>query len=193
MVALTANADVKTWRECEAAGMDMVLTKPIRRAALLAEVHRWLAASAKSQSASQVIPERNEAAPGVPTDRPNDQRVQLPVQVPPEAPIDIDTAAYEFGDRHMVRDVVEEWIGSVAEQIAQIRQAEVDGDLPGIQAKSHAIKGGALTVEARPLADTAADLESLCQRSAQEELAPAIGRLVRAFEHLKGFVDTVAW
>ncbi len=196
VVALTANADVKTWRECEAAGMDMVLTKPIRRAALLAEVHRWLAASAKSQDASQSTPERNEAAPGVPADpaaRSYDQPVQLPVQAPPEAPIDLDTAAYEFGDRHLVRDVVEEWIGNVSEQIAHIRQAEADGDLPSIQAKSHAIKGGALTVEARPLADTAADLESLCQRAAQEELAPAIGRLVRAFEQLKGFVDTVAW
>ena len=180
LVALTANSDTKTRKDCEAAGMDVVMTKPIRRAELLAGVNRWLCGPPASRSSAE--------SNGV-------QDIQAPVTEIADGapPLDLETATYEFGDRDMVREVVGNLIESVSAQIIEIRQAHAAGDFEHIRKRSHAIKGGAATVEARQLAARAADLEQLCQDQAGEDVAPTIEKLVGAFEELKQYAGTVSW
>lgn len=180
IIALTANTDVKTRDDCEQAGMDEVMTKPIRRGSLLAGVNRWLCSVAGRSSDAGVVeaPNSAEAVTEAEDDGP---------------PLDLETAIYEFGDREMVYEVVTNLIESVTEQIVEIRQAHEAGDFDSIQKRAHAIKGGAATAEARHLAVTAANLEDLCREGGHASVPPIIDQLVGAFEELKQYTDSVAW
>ena len=180
IIALTANTDVKTRDDCEQAGMDEVMTKPIRRGSLLAGVNRWLCSVAGRSSDAGVV-EAPNSAEAVTEAEENGQ------------PLDLETAIYEFGDREMVHDVVNSLIESVSMQIVEIRQAHEVGDFDSIQKCAHAIKGGAATAEARQLAVTAANLEDLCREGGHESVPPIIDQLVGAFEELKQYTDSVAW
>ena len=180
ILALTANTDLKTRDDCEAAGMDEVLTKPIRRAALMAGVNRWLSGHSAFPSddrrmpapcAEKVLPEKEDGVP----------------------PFDLETAIYEFGDREMVRDVVQQLIENVAMQIEEIQKAHGAGEVVLIQKRAHAIKGGAATAEAGHLAATAADLEDLCREGDSNRVAPTIEKLIGAYEALKQYTESVSW
>ena len=55
IIALTANAFEKDRRECQAAGMDDFITKPIRKAVLTAAIERGVALRRQTQPGAQVL------------------------------------------------------------------------------------------------------------------------------------------
>ena len=174
IVALTANTDVQTRDACKEAGMDDVLTKPIRREALLSAVQNHLANHGQPPvaSATQIDPPASETA---------------------VRPLDLATAVYEFGDREMVRQVVEQLIHNGIGQIRDLRQAAERQDVNLIGRYAHALKGGAATAEAGPLAAAAAELEEKCRTNDLEGIPTAMGSLFKAFEELKQYTDTINW
>ncbi|MBR9979614.1 MAG: response regulator, partial [Desulfatitalea sp.] len=121
VLALTANTDTRTRQDCMAAGMQTVLTKPIRRQVLLDVVDQWLVRTAAGTDS--VASGATAAAPGKPAPRQENDPV----------PLDLETAVYEFGDRQTVQTVVTELLASVAGQVTDIQRALPEADWPRIR------------------------------------------------------------
>ncbi len=175
IVALTANADLETKEACEEAGMDGLLTKPIRRASLIAAVNHWLLRSRPVETVSfqqsQSFPLKTHQI---------DETEALP--------LDYEAATYEFGDENLVREVIEELMKSLPNYINEIKAALTDRDYKIIQLRAHAIKGGAGTIEAKPLSIAASDLEMRCKNDELKRIPSAIDQLVNKFEELKNYI-----
>ena len=180
IVALTANTDSKTLSECETAGMDAVLTKPIRRQPLLDAVALWLHRSRDRRSRLEAG--LTDPAPALP---------RGPSLTVAAAPLDWESALYEFGEPEIVREVVEQLMQSIPGYFEVIHNALQQGDFEEIQRRAHAIKGGAATVEAKPLSAVAAELEEQCKQAAPKEVVAIVERLTAAFETFKQYVDTL--
>ncbi|MBT8340115.1 MAG: response regulator, partial [Desulfatitalea sp.] len=182
IVALTANADARSQAKCMAAGMDDVMTKPIRREILLQGVRRWLGAKPKPAGCAGAEAAGQGKAEGV---KKGDGK----------PPLDLKTAEYEFGDRDMVREIVEELIENVGAYIIDIRRAAARGDQDLMRARAHAIKGGAATMEAHSLSMAAAALEVYCKNGESGGVPEAlIARLTSAYGALKHYVENeVSW
>jgi signal transduction histidine kinase/CheY-like chemotaxis protein/HPt (histidine-containing phosphotransfer) domain-containing protein len=191
IVALTANADTQTRRECEAAGMQAVMTKPIRRNILIATVNRWLAAGRRGALLNPTPDpsDRAASAQGLGDDVPN--RSVPPLDFAP--PLNMVRAVYEFADRPTVHAVVGRFIEETAERVEAIGQLYTLGDLDRIGSLAHAIKGGAATVEAGPLREAAGLLEAHCRQRTIESTPILIHRLETAFEALRQYADTYPW
>jgi signal transduction histidine kinase/CheY-like chemotaxis protein/HPt (histidine-containing phosphotransfer) domain-containing protein len=182
IVALTAAADAQTRTACEAAGMETVLIKPIRRAALLEAVRDAL--------------ERHRHTAGDPIPAPQQvhEEQRPPGEEHPAVPsLDLETAIYEFGGRQVVRQVIEQLIDNGALQMAEIQKALEDGAYDIIKERAHAIKGGAATAEAGPLSQVAAELEKQCKKGALDKVPLTVERLASAWDALRNHVETIDW
>jgi len=80
---------------------------------------------------------------------------------------DIARALKEFGDADTVRIVVRELTENVKKQLCTIRESIAQKDRERIRKETHAIKGGAATLEAVALTGAAARLEKLASRRHQ--------------------------
>jgi signal transduction histidine kinase/DNA-binding response OmpR family regulator len=182
IVALTADADAQTRTACEAAGMEAILIKPIRRATLIEEVRGILERHRKRFGHG--IPGQHQAHSAEPP--PGEDN-------PSALPLDLETAVYEFGGRQIVRQVIEQLIANGAEQMEEIRRALNDRMFDIIKQRAHAIKGGAATAEAAPLSKVAAELEKQCKAGALDRILQTVQRLESAWDALRRHVQTIDW
>jgi signal transduction histidine kinase/CheY-like chemotaxis protein/HPt (histidine-containing phosphotransfer) domain-containing protein len=176
IIGLTANTDPQARAECETAGMDAVLNKPIRREELLKAVGKWLAFN---QSLQPVDISEN--------DTPQEDVASN------ELPFDLETALYEFGNPDVVREALAQLRQSTENHLAGIHKAVAEKDFTGLQRHAHAIKGSAATMEAQPLSRAAAALEQACKNNHAEDIETHIACLARAYETLQAFLATVPW
>ena len=138
ILGLTANADEKSRRDCLAAGMDGVITKPIRREAFLAEISRRLSVTRKE--AVCMTAERGSLLPG--------------------QPMDYGETLREFGgDKKLLDEVVENFITCARSQVVAMEQAISTGDAGALSREAHKIKGAAANIAARPLAEATRAIE----------------------------------
>jgi signal transduction histidine kinase/CheY-like chemotaxis protein/HPt (histidine-containing phosphotransfer) domain-containing protein len=176
IIGLTANTDPQTRMDCEAAGMDTVLSKPIRREALLRSVARWLATGQDRCVPGLAESNGQNAGPGM------DAR-----------PLDLETAVYEFGSRDCVREAIAHLFDSTNQHLVRISSAMTEKNMAAMQQCAHAIKGSAATVEAHPLALAAAELEQVCKEQKTTDIEAHVARLASAFKALKDHVATLPW
>jgi CheY-like chemotaxis protein len=174
IVALTADISTKTNAACQSAGADIVLTKPVRRQALLSAVAYGLCRRGNP----------GEQESGLKTNPNSPATAQLPW--------DQETAVYEFGDAHLAHEVVLALIDDLPQQLDQIKTAWEKGDLDFIRQRAHAIKGSAATAEAEPLSRAAAGLEKLCRQKARPSIARAMDQLTIEFEAFVRYVRSVS-
>jgi signal transduction histidine kinase/DNA-binding response OmpR family regulator len=182
IVALTADSDAQTRAACEAAGMEAILIKPIRRATLMEEVRGILERHRKRSH------DRITGRQGAREDQPPPEE-----DTPSVPPLDLETAVYEFGGRRVVRQVVEQLIDTGAEQMEEIRCALKDKAFDIIRQRAHAIKGGAATAEAAPLSNVAAELEKQCKAGALDRISQTVERLESAWDALRSHVQAIDW
>jgi signal transduction histidine kinase/CheY-like chemotaxis protein/HPt (histidine-containing phosphotransfer) domain-containing protein len=172
IVAMTGESDAATSDTCLQAGMNDILVKPVRRNVLLTTVARWL----------QVIhpnPETPDPAGSAP----------VPIQNAADSdPLDYDLAIKEFGGRPLLDNVISRFLGNVESQIETMREALTENEPETLRRESHAIKGGASTLTASPLAEIAARMENLSKSCELDEVAPALDELVAEFDRLKQYV-----
>jgi signal transduction histidine kinase/CheY-like chemotaxis protein/HPt (histidine-containing phosphotransfer) domain-containing protein len=154
IVALTASADAETRAACPKYGINGVLTKPFRRETLLAAVQHWLSQAPLGPAGPQ------PPAPATHTPAPRESA----------PPLDWDAAIREFGGRAMVTGLTAQFLEHADARLAALRTA-IESDARGaLREAAHAIKGAAATLEAAPLAQCAAELETASATAEQAEL-----------------------
>lgn len=184
IVALTANADVQTKLDCNAAGMDAILTKPIRQASLIAAVEEWVTKFKPGGPELSTLDVLSDTEPAT------DDKDEFFLDAPP---LDMETALYEFGDADLVKAVVEQLMQSLPTYLNDIHQAQEDKDINTIKLRAHAIKGGAATIEAKPMAEAASNLEVQCRRGNAAQIPQCVSHLIQAVEIFKAYVDNLDW
>jgi CheY-like chemotaxis protein/HPt (histidine-containing phosphotransfer) domain-containing protein len=173
ILALTANADLETRNACLKANMDEVLTKPIRRNILISAVDRWITGLGEEADLSN--------------DYSGDERDDDPSKN--LLPIDVDVPLEEFGDMDIVKEMVTQFIEKVEFQIMNMKEALNKQDIAGLRRDAHAIKGGAATLEARPLFRITKELEDLCKANDLNEVPNTLDNVVAEFDRLRLYVD----
>ena len=171
VIALTASADAETRAACLRSGISGVLTKPIRRAALLTTVARWL---------EQASTTNGSAPPGAPA-----PEAPAPAGMPP--PLDLAVAIAEFGDRALVTRLLADFLTHADGQLAALWTALEPVERSVLRSAAHALKGAAATLEAAPLAACAARLEAASAAAGAAELRALVQALAVELQRLSQF------
>jgi CheY-like chemotaxis protein len=170
IIALTADVAGVARQACQAAGMDDVLSKPLRRDALLCAVQRWLTCVDREPAAASA-----GAAPP-------------PPQAGPETvPLDYESVLAVFDDAATVREMVHHLLRDVQRQIEVMRAALARQDWETLRRESHALKGGAGSMEAHPLAAVAARIEQLSQADTVDGMADLLEELIAEHARLEDY------
>ncbi|MBN1491792.1 MAG: PAS domain S-box protein [Phycisphaerae bacterium] len=178
ILGMTAHADRGSRGTCMASGMNEVIRKPVRRDMLLATVDHWLTARADNlPPATRPVPEPAPSYEAVVADTPIDYRVAID----------------EFGSPETVDLVVNQFLETLDRQLGVLRQAIEAGDADRARKEAHAIKGGAGTLEARPLAEVASRMEKMGTEGRLDVLAVVLDEMVSEFDRLKAYVERHAW
>jgi DNA-binding response OmpR family regulator len=174
ILALTANAENDTRAHCLHAGMNDVLTKPVRRGPMLSVVNQWLARGSvrPPESTREVEPE--QAADHAPADG---------------DPIDMTEAVREFGgNAELLMTVVNQFLAQVQQQVPMMREALTRSDADTIRQEAHKIKGGAANLTAGRVSDWARRIESLAGNNQLDEIAEMLDTLDTEMDNLRRFL-----
>ncbi|HQW60581.1 MAG TPA: ATP-binding protein, partial [Thermomonas sp.] len=157
IVALTASALKGEAERCLTAGMDDYMAKPVGIATLGACLQRWLPHTAGAAPVPAAIGASIQAA--------NNQRIiareaGLPQLAHPPALDPAVLADLTAGDAADTRALLDDFLGSTDEDLAQLEALRSGGDLHGMTRQAHKIKGAARLVGALELAAAAEVLES---------------------------------
>jgi signal transduction histidine kinase/CheY-like chemotaxis protein/HPt (histidine-containing phosphotransfer) domain-containing protein len=143
VIALTADAFEQTRLNCLQAGMQAVLTKPVRYLDLLACIDQWIT---RKDTLSPTFAETHPA-------------VAFPGNEP-AAPVDMGALnEVFFDDRAVINQLVDGFVNSGAELMLELANGMGNQDFSTIHLKAHALKGGALNICAPALAKAAESLE----------------------------------
>ena len=172
VVALTANALPEDTRRCLAAGMDAVLTKPVRLHDLRAEIERTRAHAGVSHRTTQVAPPASARPAGAPGGQAHPERVPSPAAVAAHLRELCD------GDGALAAEILDAYLGA---------EAELTADLAGADPASaaHKLRAACATLGADALAHALLGVESRAESGrvpsdVLDELAGDLGQLRRA-------------
>jgi two-component system, sensor histidine kinase and response regulator len=159
VVAMTANADTAAHQCCMDAGMNDVLTKPMRRKQLLEVAARWLRAG---DAARALVGEHVS--------------LQTPVvsSVNSDAVFNYREAVEEFGgNQKLLRQAVKQYRMSTEKQVELMRAAYAEGELETVRQIAHKLRGASANITASLLQETAGNMEkTLLAALPKERLLP---------------------
>ncbi|MBX3500010.1 MAG: PAS-domain containing protein [Alphaproteobacteria bacterium] len=156
IVAVTANAMRGEDERCRAAGMDAYLAKPVALDSLRVTLQRWLPAN-KTPRSLPVATATTEAGSPI---------------------LDRSILSAWMGDDHVaIRALFDSFLTTAREVHEEIERAMACGDLASIAAAAHKLKGAALAVGARRIADVALRLESAGKAADRASCRDALGPL----------------
>ncbi|MFP4527582.1 MAG: PAS domain S-box protein [Candidatus Kapaibacterium sp.] len=182
IIALTANIEASAKVDCLHAGMNDVITKPIRRKSFLTTVDKWLFlsdSSVKSETLIEALPPESRMDEDENADSESGETIPQP--------IDLRVAVDEFGSIEVVRNVTLQFIDNVDRQLEKINESIENRDSETLRREFHSIKGGSATLEALPLAGFAKKLEDLSKNDKFEEINALMPEFYDSFEQLKHF------
>jgi len=171
ILGLTADASLAAKQACLDAGMNDVITKPIRRDAFLHIVDNWLCQ-----------PEGEQPL------KPAGKAVEDPVSVQGESevPFDYDQALKLFdGDSEFLDNMIDKFLKTAKEQIDLIKLSLNKNDADTIRRQAHKMKSGAGNITAMPLSSAAACLEELIKSGRANEYAGQVKKLEEEFVRLE--------
>ena len=184
IIGLTASAEAGARRACLDAGMNDVLTKPVRSALLRRTVATWRGPEGLSESLcvadAATLPSMpralGDAEPAEPAgaDTP---------------PIDIDLAVREFcGDVELLKAVAAQFLDNVAEQIALMGRIIADRDAETLAREAHRVKGGAANLMAVPLTRAAGALEAEAKLGRLDGIDAFLNNLEQEYDRLRQYI-----
>jgi HPt (histidine-containing phosphotransfer) domain-containing protein len=156
---MTAHAMSSHLEACLAAGMDAAVTKPVRPAELLAKIHQFVDV---------------KAPPGTPAPQ--------PAEAPPateKAEMTVDKAALSQrvgGDPACRRAVIEAFLTSTPNVLADIRQAASMRDWDSLRRLAHMVKGS-LAIFSSQAAQVALDLQKAAESGDYDGARKLVSRL----------------
>ena len=172
IIAMTANALKGDRDRCLAAGMDDFITKPIKRKSLLRAVSQWLGNGHNEETCCGETGGSGNAP--------------RPESAPP--PMDLQTAVEEFEDRPLVLEVAHELLSHARQQHQTMQAALNNQDYERLRKEAHAVKGGAWTIEARPLGDLAETIEYHCRDMEIDPIGLRLEQFVVELDRLEAFL-----
>jgi len=166
IVAMTAHAMAGEREKCLAAGMNDHITKPVSSRVLAQTVARWTG------------------------DKPPPAQDDATAQAPAKGQTVFDRQSLiGLVGAEAAGHTLDVFRNGLHQQLAQMRAAADNADLPTIRAVSHSLKGGAATVGAPVIAERAREIERLATAGLAREVAPAVAMLAGDIED---FERTVA-
>jgi len=144
IIGITANALSDVEKECEKAGIDTVLIKPLRKNELLCTVAQFLGISVSEKP----------------------DKKQLPL---------------EGLEEDTIREIINGFIEQSSLQLERMEKAVEKNDFLTLHRDSHAMKGGALTLQEEEIAGLAKKIEERARLRNMEGLSEHISRLRHAF------------
>jgi signal transduction histidine kinase/DNA-binding NarL/FixJ family response regulator len=174
IIGMTANAFRNDIEASLEAGMNDVLTKPVRKKNLYSVITAFSAETAPSSS-YKTISSRYEKADN--TFNTND------------APLDYYGFVEELGnDRQAANQIIESFLIKAGEQLINIKKSLSEEDFPLIHREAHTIKGGALNLLASGLASISAKIEAEAKAGNSEHITDNLETLKLELEKLSSFM-----
>jgi signal transduction histidine kinase/response regulator of citrate/malate metabolism len=168
IIGLTANAfpeDLRLYRE---AGMNGVLTKPLRREAFLSDVASWL-------TKGTVL------------------KKQFYESADPTTVCDFESLIQELGeDRDSALHMVREFSKGLSEQLERIEDALETKNWDLLHRELHSLKGGGLNLFAFQIADAAGKAELAAKDSEEKRVQTELPGLKTAVESFRRYVQDLA-
>lgn len=174
VIGLTANVDQESRLKCIECGMDDIQGKPIRKKQLLEVIQKWMCFNKKNeleQTIQDLIILKNSM-------KSNNKQI-----------VDINTAIEEFGDRETYFSVLQKFIETAENQISNLKNNSKTMSPESIKKEAHSIKGGAGTLEAVSLYESAKKLEDSVYNNDTKDLSVFIDKLESDFKDLKQFYE----
>jgi len=182
IIGLTAHAGAAARKTCLEAGMNDVITKPIRQNTFLASIDRWL-------TSDQNGPESANSPQKDTKHDVWDEFSPSPSPLLPPLPMNYQEAIMEFGENKALLDsVIHKFIENVEAQIPVLKEALEKKDTETLRHTAHKVRGGAANLTALSLAATAEQLETLAKSNKLKEMAYSLAGFEEEFKRLKQFV-----
>jgi signal transduction histidine kinase/DNA-binding response OmpR family regulator len=177
IIGMTASAYNKDIQSCLDAGMNDVLTKPIRKNDLLQTLHHWLNMNTLSSTASEIESGKYRSFDSVFSSEVSHRSFD-----PSKLLMELQ------GDQEEFTLILRGFLQQVDEQIQQIQYALQTENYIALAREAHSLKGGSLTLYALPLAEAAAALEQAARSSRRETLEAHWETLQKELENLKSAI-----
>jgi PAS domain S-box-containing protein len=155
VVALTASTAPGDREKCYAAGMDAYLSKPVSLRALEETLRRWVRA-----------PEAPGLAPGHPDGAGS--------RLPEDHPLRLLEAQ---GRREAVVEIIDLFLESTPLRLERLREVAREGDLAVLLSLAHSLRGAALQLGAREVAQLCAEVQVAARAGEAAGLDPLFERL----------------
>jgi CheY-like chemotaxis protein/HPt (histidine-containing phosphotransfer) domain-containing protein len=163
IIAMTAHTSGHTHTQCRKAGISHILTKPVRRQALLDTLATW------------------QSATPAPVGRVAEQPVDVPLDWP--------QALTEFNnDAAALEIVTEDFMTATGGRLVCMREALAGADWEALRRQAHAITGGASNLCAVPISSAAAGVEEALRRQDFTACTVALAILENKFAALRKFM-----
>ena len=175
IIAMTANADEMSRRECLKAGMNYIITKPVRKNNFYRVLYEYLCGTPPVMTSEA-------AAAAAPADTAQEET----------AFFDYAAALSEFdGDEGLLATVMTGFTRNVEAQLPRMAEALETGDKETIRKEAHKIRGGAANLTANEIAGYAAQLETLAGDGTSDvaSLRGPYGQLQKAYNRLKEYLQ----
>ncbi len=168
VIAMTANAFREDMEKCYSAGMDDFVSKPVTLQRLATVLSQWLAPKEE---------------PIVVLDAP---KMRAGVEA-----LDLNALHELLGsnDRHIIVDVVQEFVLSARESWADVQGQVARKDANGLTRAAHGAKGEARNAGAVALGDLYEELESIAKNDNFEGVDPMLSAIPAELSRVQDFVD----
>jgi len=186
IIAMTAHSMQGDREKCLEAGMDDYLSKPINPPQMFDTIKNWVKSKIEESSAEEEISDNTHAGkaeepPKAASSKEDD---------PDGSPVDMKEAMNRFGDdREFFKDMVQEFLNYVPEQMKILEEAVQSKDVSAVQKNAHSIKGAAGNLSAQKIFSLALSLENSDQDSDCTNAPSVLNDLKTEISHLKKFVE----
>lgn len=162
IIAVTASVELAEREKCLAAGMDDFLSKPVRQDALEQTLQRWLRAN-------------GAASVPAPEEEPPPAKASC---LPPDHPL---RALEAKGLGRVAGEIIDVFLQTTPGRLRDIKAACLRGPTPSLASLCHSLKGAAVQVGARQMAEICARMQAAVRAGQADDLKKMVADLEADF------------